>query len=462
MGNKGRMGVQGRRERRLYDGEPLSITELLQKPGVTEYLERGGPLTDGERRNKLRRELKVRKFTKEAVDQFLSHRQRGTPRKEPTFGFEGGRRTLTEILDRNPDIRRAYEKSGVRTSHGQRHKLREDLLKGRGPRHQRQDSRKPKGGNRKKKKSKRPKDVRDEESQPPPEVVPRGGTRLLGNRVVNHYEVLAHGNASPMDFLSHIRSTVITFLDENRQNKVQLALVCTMVKLNTITGEVTAEEQAVFLSRQESLFGATDLDPLYDTMTAKILEAFATYQQNGSGWMLKEVLRADITLSRLRPLRDSSHTELPKTLAKRKALINMANDDEECFKQGVTRALNPVDKNLQHVTKLLRKWAKELCWDRVKFPTPCLERVFRKFEENNGILLRVFGHQPNNNGGVTIILLYAPRERREKVVRLFFLDGDDGTASHYCIVKNMLRWLAVMLARRQKSTSVTFISRRGY
>ena len=86
-----------------------------------------------------------------------------------------------------------------------------------------------------------------------------------------------------MDFLSHIRSTVITFLNENRQNKVQLALSCVMVRVNPVTGEVTAEEQAVFLSKQESVFEATDLEFLYDTMIAKILEAFATYQQNGSG-----------------------------------------------------------------------------------------------------------------------------------------------------------------------------------
>ena len=104
---KGRMGVRAKKERRLSDGEPLSITELLQKPGVTEYLERGGPLMDSERRNKLRRELKVGKFTKEAVDQFRSHRQRRTPRKEATFGFDGGHHTLAEILDRNPDIRQA-------------------------------------------------------------------------------------------------------------------------------------------------------------------------------------------------------------------------------------------------------------------------------------------------------------------------------------------------------------------
>ena len=66
------MSVRGKRERRLYDGESLSITELLRKPGVSEYLERNGPLTYESQRNKLRRELKVGKFTKEAVDEFLS------------------------------------------------------------------------------------------------------------------------------------------------------------------------------------------------------------------------------------------------------------------------------------------------------------------------------------------------------------------------------------------------------
>ena len=227
-----------------------------------------------------------------------------------------------------------------------------------------------------------------------------------------------------------------------------------MVKVNTVTGEVTAEELAIFLSKQESVFGATDLEPLYDTMTAKILEAFATYQQNGRGWMLKEVLRADIILSRLRALRGSSHTELPKALAKRKALINMENDDEECFKWAVTMALNPADKNPQRFTKLLRKQAKELCWNGVKFPTPYSERVFRKFEENNDISLRVFGHQPKNNGGVTIIPLYAPRERREKVVRLFFLNSEDETASHYCVVKNMPALFSSQVSKRKEKQDV--------
>ena len=97
----------------------------------------------------------------------------------------------------------------------------------------------------------------------------------------------------------------------------------------------------------------------------------------------------------------------------------------------------------------MRKQAKELCWDGVKFPTPCSEREFRKFEENNGILLRVFGHQLDNNGGVIIIPLYAPRERRERVVRLFFLKSEDGTASHYCVVKNMSALVSSQISKKE-------------
>ena len=69
----------------------------------------------------------------------------------------------------------------------------------------------------------------------------------------------------------------------------------------------------------------------------------------------------DITISRLRPVRGSSQIPLPKKcLEQTKALINMQNHDQQCFKWAVTRALNPVDKNPQRITKGLRKQVKNL------------------------------------------------------------------------------------------------------
>ena len=128
-----------------------------------------------------------------------------------------------------------------------------------------------------------------------------------------------------------------------------------VIGVNPATGEATAEEQSCFNSRQESIFESTDLEEVYERMVAKMLEAFTTYLRNGSGWVLKKVVRQVITLSRLRPLRGSFYIPLPKRILKRKALINMENDDEECFKWAVTRALNPVEKNPQRVTKELIK-----------------------------------------------------------------------------------------------------------
>ena len=204
---------------------------------------------------------------------------------------------------------------------------------------------------------------------PEPEVVPR--ERLLGNNVIGYRTIHSEGNTSPRDFLNFTRNVVIRFLRERPQNKVQLSLICIMVRVDPATGEVTAEEQASFNSRQESIFGSTDLEEVYERMVAKMLEAFATYLKNGSGWMLKKVVRLDITLSRLRPFRGSSHIPFPKRILKRKALINMENEDEECFKWAMTRALNPMEKNPQRVTKELRKQSEELNWNGIEFPTPC-------------------------------------------------------------------------------------------
>ena len=131
----------------------------------------------------------------------------------------------------------------------------------------------------------------------------------------------------------------------------------------------------------------------------------------------------------------------------------MKNKDEECFKWTVTRALNPVDKDSQRVMKELRKQSEELDWDRIEFPTPCLERVFKKFEKNNDVSLLVFEHEYDKNN-TYIIPLYVPTGRREKVVRLFFLKNQDGTESHYCVVKDMSRLVTSQASKKKKKKYV--------
>ena len=71
-------------------------------------------MTYGSQRNKPRRKLKVGNFNKEMVDQFLRQRQHQRQRevarrsqRGQVFRFNGENRTLTEILEQNPNIQQA-------------------------------------------------------------------------------------------------------------------------------------------------------------------------------------------------------------------------------------------------------------------------------------------------------------------------------------------------------------------
>ena len=55
------------------------------------------------------------------------------------------------------------------------------------------------------------------------------------------------------------------------------------------------------------------------------------------------------------PLGDSSYIPLPTFLAAKKAIIHLKNEDDECFKWVITRALNPVEKNSERIDKKLRE-----------------------------------------------------------------------------------------------------------
>ena len=67
------------------------------------------------------------------------------------------------------------------------------------------------------------------------------------------------------------------------------------------------------------------------------------------------------------PLGGSSYIPLSKFLAAKKAIINLKNEDDECFKCVITRALNPVEKTLNLLIKKLREKLEVLNWDDMKF-----------------------------------------------------------------------------------------------
>ena len=90
-------------------------------------------------------------------------------------------------------------------------------------------------------------------------------------------------------------------------------------------------------------------------MKETVLESLAKFQRQGSNWRFHSVLRLDLRTVKYLPLGGSSYIPLPKFLAAKKAIINLKNEDDECFKWAIARALNPVEKTLNVLIKNFEK-----------------------------------------------------------------------------------------------------------
>lgn len=55
----------------------------------------------------------------------------------------------------------------------------------------------------------------------------------------------------------------------------------------------------------------------------------------GSGWMLEEIIELVVSNNKYSSSRGSSYFSLPKLIQDKKAVINIKNKDEMCFKYSV-------------------------------------------------------------------------------------------------------------------------------
>ena len=176
-------------------------------------------------------------------------------------------------------------------------------------------------------------------------------------------------------------------------------------------------------------------------MSEEVKEKLYKYTNDGSGWQLTRVIKLMVNLVSYKPQSGDSYIKLPLHLEKKKAIINIQNKDNECFKWSVARALNLVDDNghPERLTLELRKESKKYNWNDLTFPVNLHD--IKKFEKNNeDISVNVFGVDINNT--VYPLRIYdestSGKDRKNKVNLLLY--EKDGIR-HYCVIKEMNRLL---------------------
>ena len=248
----------------------------------------------------------------------------------------------------------------------------------------------------------------------------------------------------PKTFFQKTRNIIIRFFQENQNTKMKMILICQMQKTDLTTGE-TIEVEADFHSDIEINIAEKDDKKLLDKMIARIEEVLANFQQSGSNWVFQEIQRLEIHFANWQPLGGSTFIPLPAKLKNKKGVINIKNEDNQCFKWCVVRALHPVDKNPNRITKELIEQAKSLKWNGLKFPVDL--KQIKIFETNNpSISINVFGFEDE------VYPLKIAKEKRINNIDLLWISDEE--KRHYCVIKDLSRFIRSSLTNHHETVEI--------
>ena len=130
-------------------------------------------------------------------------------------------------------------------------------------------------------------------------------------------------------------------------------------------------------------------------------------------------------------MKGSSYIDLPQQLKLKKAIVNVQNKDQQCFKWSVLAALFPVDKDAQRVSKYTQHEDK-LDWTGLTFPVSLQD--IPKFERRNHISVNVYGFDVK-----TSVHLLQKSQLIDNKQHIDLLLLTKGAQSHYCWIKHFSR-----------------------
>ena len=124
------------------------------------------------------------------------------------------------------------------------------------------------------------------------------------------------------------------------------------VTFKKLVNDETVYKTAHFNSKAQTIINSTEIAEALQLSKQQILNMVAQWISEGSGWTIESVDNHYLNIVQYQPMKGSSYIKLPSELRNsKKGLINMKNEDNECFRWCHIRRLNPQDTNPQRIKK---------------------------------------------------------------------------------------------------------------
>ena len=233
-------------------------------------------------------------------------------------------------------------------------------------------------------------------------------------------------------FFNRIRKELIGLIKRELKTRTS-ARIQTTVWIKFVRDDEESQERVelAFNSLITSVYRGSEMDQIVDGMIANMKFQIENPALLNSRFVFDEFLYLDVNFHQLNLTRGSSYLPLPDWLARKKAIVNPHNDDEECFKWLVIAAENALMKDPQRVSNL-RKFMDNYDWSGLEFPVSI--NNIGKFETRNNISVNILAVEDRN--------IYIHRKgwrMMGREINLLLISEDE--INYYTAIKSLSRLL---------------------
>ena len=200
------------------------------------------------------------------------------------------------------------------------------------------------------------------------------------NGAYRRYRIDGSPGMDPDTFFSRVRKLLIELLEKELRTGAVRSQATTRIRFRK-DGEMV---ELAFNSRMLNVYNLSDMNEIVNAMISHMKQQIENPALLDSKFVFDEVLHMDINFHQLNLTRGSSYLPLPDWLARKKAIINPKNSDQECFKWAVIAAMRweEIGKNPEQITKL-KRFENNFDYTGVGFPVSF--RTIKRFESQNQI-----------------------------------------------------------------------------
>ena len=156
--------------------------------------------------------------------------------------------------------------------------------------------------------------------------------------------------------------------------------------------EITTHPPIVLVTEQHEVYMDTDIDEILSACAIQLGDRIVAFERNGSGWTIQTLLQLDSTVWKLDPLRAETYHPLPAWVGKTRCVVNVRNNDNECFRHAMMAGLYTPENNRDRMSSYQDFYQHDDApnFSRVEYPMKI--RDISKFEnDNEDISINVYG-----------------------------------------------------------------------